>query len=172
MAAPLTGPPPRVNRWPAICYTVAVRIFTRKTPWYAAGLAFECARCGRCCAGPHEGYVWVNAHEIAAIGRHLAMPEDQVHRRYVRKVERRYSLIEQKQTRDCVFLGPMADEPGTMGCRIYPVRPVQCRTWPFWASNLTSADAWAIAQARCPGINRGQLFSREEIEARVRATSE
>jgi hypothetical protein len=36
--------------------------------------------------------------------------------------------------------------------------------WPFWPSNLASADAWNKAAQRCPGINSGRLYSFEEIE--------
>ena len=38
---------------------------------------------------------------------------------------------------------------------IYPVRPTQCRTWPFWEDNLKSPQAWKNASERgrgCPGM--------------------
>ena len=142
----------------------------RKSPWYVAGLAFECVGCGRCCAGPQEGYVWVTGEEISAIAGHLGLSEQQMRRRYVRKVGRRFSLIEREGSNDCVFLGHEAD--GSRGCRIYPVRPLQCRTWPFWPSNLRDADSWSDAASRCPGINRGPLHDVAEIEAKSRATRE
>jgi len=47
---------------------------------------------------------------------------------------------------------------------IYPVRPSQCRVWPFWSSNLTTPFAWNRATQKCNGINRGRLYSFEEIE--------
>jgi hypothetical protein len=147
-----------------------MRLFVHRPPWYVAGLAFECMECGRCCAGPEEGYVWVTPDDVAKIARHLGLREDEVRRRYVRKVGRRLSLIETEPTRDCVFLAPAED--GREKCSIYPVRPWQCRTWPFWSSNIRSADAWAQAGMRCPGINRGRLYSREEIDAQARSTQE
>ena len=142
-------------------------IFTRKPPWYGAGLAFECVRCGRCCAGPEEGYVWVTDEEIAAIAHHLRIPEDLM-RRFVRRIGGRCSLVERKDNNDCIFL--TASDAGGQICRIYLVRPSQCRTWPFWPGNLTSPEAWANAQRRCPGINQGPICSREEIEAKRDAT--
>jgi len=36
--------------------------------------------------------------------------------------------------------------------------------WPFWPSNLASAGAWNSTAQKCPGINRGRLYSYEEIE--------
>ncbi len=157
-----------------ICYTVAMRLFAKqsqKPPWYAGGLAFECMGCGGCCAGPEEGYVWVKDKEIDAIAAHLNMPVDEMRRRYVRRVGRRQSLIECSPSGDCVFLE--SDEQGKRQCRVYPVRPAQCRTWPFWAQNVSSPYHWSEAARRCPGINRGsRLHRQEEIETNVRATQE
>ena len=138
------------------------------SPWYEAGLAFECVCCGRCCAGPEEGYVWVSDKEAEAIARFLGISDHQMRRRYVRKVRGRISLVERKDNHDCVFLIP--DGKGRKVCRVYAVRPTQCRTWPFWPQNLSDADAWSLAATRCPGINRGPLFGVEQIEAQRNAT--
>jgi Fe-S-cluster containining protein len=137
-----------------------------KTPWYAAGLSFACLRCGRCCAGPEEGYVWVTPQEIAAIAGHLGIPEPQVQQTCVRRVGGGFSLRERVGNRDCIFLG--AD--GGPGCAIYPVRPTQCRTWPFWPVNLRTPDAWTRAGERCPGINHGRQVDFDEIQAKRDAT--
>jgi hypothetical protein len=143
-----------------------MKLFGSTTAWYEAGLAFECQGCGRCCAGPEEGYVWVTPAEIAAIAAHLGLSEAQMRRRYVRRVGRRFSLKERAESRDCVFLLPPASHDGRQvrGCRIYPVRPRQCRTWPFWPGNVSSPAAWAEAGTRCPGINRGRVHGPDRIE--------
>ncbi len=49
------------------------------------------------------------------------------------------------------------------GCRIYPVRPLQCRTYPFWFSQMRSIQQWEKALCQCPGIGSGPLYSRERI---------
>jgi len=141
-----------------------------KPPWYAAGLAFECARCGRCCSGPEEGYVWVTEGQVRAIAEHIGICLDEMYVRYVRNVNGRYSLTERSPGRNCVFLEP--PDRGTRGCRIYAVRPPQCRSWPFWNANLRDPASWALAALRCPGINRGRRFNCDEIEARRRGTTE
>jgi Fe-S-cluster containining protein len=61
-----------------------------------------------------------------------------------------------------VFLEPARN--GRRGCRIYPVRPLQCRTWPFWTINLKSPAYLALAAETCPGINSGRQYSFDEIE--------
>ena len=147
-----------------------MKVFAKKTPWYAAGLAFECVGCGRCCEGPEEGYVWVTDEEIAAIAGFLGLPEAEMRRRYVRDVFGRKSLVEVPGNRDCVFL-QKANQGGRQ-CRVYAVRPKQCRTWPFWANNLRHPDDWAEAGRRCPGINRGPVASREHIDACRHGTNE
>ena len=140
---------------------------TDESKWYAMGLAFRCAGCGACCAGPEEGYVWVTDEEIALIALHLGMPEARFRKQHVRRVGRRQSLKEARPSKDCVFL---VQRPGGRGCSIYSVRPVQCRTWPFWSGNIDQPVSWAIAGTRCPGINRGELVAANEIDAKANAT--
>ena len=54
------------------------------------------------------------------------------------------------------------------GCTVYPVRPPQCRTWPFWESNVATPEAWRRACAACPGSGRGELIAAEEITRRLK----
>jgi len=145
-------------------------LFTRKTSWYSGGLAFECQGCGGCCAGPQEGYVWVTQDEVEAIAEHLRITPGEMMDKYVRRVGRRMSLKEVTPTMDCIFLE--TDRDGQRACRIYRFRPTQCRTWPFWKSNLVDSGDWAMAGTRCVGINRGKLYNLEEIETRRNATRE
>lgn len=127
--------------------------------WYIGGLHFRCFQCGSCCGGL-PGYVWVSKEEILSISSYLGVSPVEFERLYLRRVGSRYSLKE-KINYDCVFL----ERDGSLGrCKIYPVRPQQCRTWPFWHCNLRDPDSWAEAGSRCPGINRGRLYSAEEIE--------
>jgi Fe-S-cluster containining protein len=142
----------------------------QKQPWYIAGLAFECQGCGRCCAGPEEGYVWLNDREVAAIAEFLGIDEQHMRNQHIRRVGRRLSIKEQLPSHDCMFLN--RDESGKRTCGIYPVRPAQCRTWPHWNANLRSPEDWSQAADRCRGINRGRVFTFSEIEARRAETSD
>jgi Fe-S-cluster containining protein len=129
-------------------------------PWYKDGLRFQCTRCGHCCTG-QPGYVWVNDEEIAAIAEYRGEPLAEGTGLYVREVRRGRSLRE-KANGDCVFYDKSA------GCTVYPVRPRQCRTWPFWESNVATPEAWQETCERCPGSGKGELISAEEITRRVR----
>ena len=128
--------------------------------WYRDGLCFRCCQCGNCCTGA-PGYVWVTKEEIRRIAEFLGRTDGRLDKKHVRRVRLRYSLTE-KQNGDCVFLSRTG---GKIDCAIYPVRPLQCRTWPFWRENLVSLDAWNRAHVKCPGMNTGRRFSVEEIEA-------
>ena len=135
-------------------------ILGNKFPWYSAGLHFECLQCGRCCAGPEGGYIWVSRPEIRLIADYLKMPVKELKQKFLRRVGLRLTIVEDPHTRDCVFL--QQTKQGR-GCAIYEVRPAQCRNWPFWEHNLVSPDTWNSTGRGCPGINRGQYYSPEQI---------
>ncbi|MCC6579177.1 MAG: YkgJ family cysteine cluster protein [Phycisphaeraceae bacterium] len=125
-------------------------------PWYAQGLHFTCTQCGNCCTGP-AGYVWFTDAEAHAIAKHLGITLQQFIRRHTRRHGRRQSLTERKTPAgeyDCVFLVTDPDT-GRRTCSIYPVRPQQCRTWPFWPENLETEADWLHAAIRCPGMTAG-----------------
>ncbi len=56
------------------------------------------------------------------------------------------------------------------GCSIYPVRPDQCKTYPFWFENLRSVKKWRRLSRECPGIGCGPLYSKDKILKIVQST--
>ena len=128
--------------------------------WYRDGLRFQCTRCGNCCTGP-PGVVWVTQDEIEAIAEYRGEPYAEVHAMYTRIVGRQRSLRE-RENGDCVFYDR------AQGCTIYPVRPRQCQTWPFWDSNLKSEHAWKQTCETCPGAGQGDLIPEQDITRRWR----
>jgi uncharacterized protein len=126
-------------------------------PWYREGLAFECTRCGACCRGA-PGYVWVSREEMEALAAFRNEPLETFASKFVRRVGHRHSLIE-KPTGDCIFWS------SEQGCTVYPARPTQCQTWPFWPENVESPTSWERVKEVCPGSGRGQWFSLEQVEA-------
>lgn len=149
-------------------------------PWFHEGLSFTCTQCGNCCTGP-PGYVWISTTEVQRLSAHLGLSVPETVRRYCRRIGNRLSLKEHRNFRgeyDCVFLreDPLPDgtlsrtEPGRRTCSIYPVRPLQCRTWPFWDGNLASPTAWERVGATCPGLNRGKRYPLPQIIALRDAT--
>jgi Fe-S-cluster containining protein len=131
-----------------------------KNAWYAEGLEFTCTRCGNCCTG-EPGFVWVTPEEIERLAALVGVALDEFARRYVRRVADHLSLIE-RANGECIFWD--AHE----GCTVYPERPAQCRTWPFWPPHLESRRSWEKLQAFCPGSRQGRLYAIEEIETQAR----
>ncbi|WP_146451258.1 YkgJ family cysteine cluster protein [Bythopirellula polymerisocia] len=126
-------------------------------PWYKDGLRFKCTGCGDCCTGA-PGYVWVNQQEIDAMAKRLAMKVETFQAKYVRKIGIRRSLVEFSNG-DCVFF-----DNESRKCNVYEQRPRQCRTWPFWNSNLKSPETWAETCESCPGSGKGKLYQLEQIQ--------
>ncbi|BEG56953.1 YkgJ family cysteine cluster protein [Helicobacter sp. NHP21005] len=110
-----------------------------------------CVSCGaRCCLGK-EGYIFLKPTEMEAISVFLKLPFEVFTRKYIKKVGYRYSLLEKpakdpKEGYACVFL----DEESKR-CQIYPVRPKQCQTFPFWECFKSEKGIEELC-ALCPGV--------------------
>ncbi|MFO0903779.1 MAG: YkgJ family cysteine cluster protein [Pirellulales bacterium] len=126
-------------------------------PWYKDGLRFQCTQCGDCCTGA-PGYVWVNQAEIEALAKLVGEELEAFEDKYVRRIGVRRSLVEFPNG-DCVFFDSQARK-----CTVYDARPRQCRTWPFWDSNLRKKEDWDWVCTVCPGSGKGPLYSIETIE--------
>lgn len=126
------------------------------------GLRFSCTQCGNCCTGP-TGYVLFTPEEAGRMAAALGVDTETFTTTYTRETDLGRSLREVRTPRgyDCVFLE--RDGSGLARCRIYQARPGQCRTWPFWKSNLRDRGAWERAARTCPGINRGPLTGPDAI---------
>ncbi|MBI2194349.1 MAG: YkgJ family cysteine cluster protein [Planctomycetes bacterium] len=132
----------------------------RNAVWYSRGLRFRCTRCGNCCTG-FPGFVWVDAESIGVIAAYLKLSVEGFSRRFVRRAGDRLSLVE-RDNYDCVFWDK------DRGCTIYPVRPAQCRTFPFWPEHLAAEANWESVRDRCPGAGQGKRYSAEEIQRMLR----
>ncbi len=117
------------------------------------GLRFECQNCGACCNG-EPGIIYVLQQELRPIAAAIDLPMDTFISCCLYPYGMSYSIKEDDSGR-CIFYEG--------GCSIYPVRPTQCRTFPFWFCYLRSEDGWAEAAKRCPGVNKGRLYTKEEI---------
>ena len=137
--------------------TNCLPILETTQPWFEKGLRFHCTECGKCCTGA-PGYVWVTHEEIQSIAAHLNMQPDAFIKKYIRKVGDRFSLIENRKDFSCPFLKEKR-------CTIYPVRPKQCKTFPWWLENIRSEQAWKDAASFCEGINHpdGKVYSSKEV---------
>ncbi len=128
-----------------------------------AGLAFSCTMCGRCCTGP-EGFVLVDDREIDALAARMGVSREAFIEKFTRMTIKGRSLAERETEfgMDCIYLD-RTTIPGKAVCGVYEDRPKQCRTWPFWPSNLTSRSAWERAKRVCPGMDKGTRYTVQQI---------
>jgi hypothetical protein len=133
-------------------------------PWYHKGLRFACTQCGNCCRRHGErAFVYLVRHDLEAIPAYLGIRREAFLEAYCEDEAGRVTL--KTQAPECPFLTEDSR------CRIYPVRPKQCATWPFWEENL-EREAWeGPVRECCPGIGAGKLHSAAEVE-RIAAETE
>lgn len=124
--------------------------------WEESGLNFSCTGCGRCCGG-EPGDIWVTQEERKKISEELQMDEIAFRQQCLRRIDGRCS-IKEKENYDCLFLDAEARR-----CKIYKVRPLQCRLFPFWPSMLTDKRIWDYYAAFCPGMGSGRHYAPELV---------
>ena len=126
------------------------------SPWWSKGLFFTCLGCGRCCRG-EPGAIFVTPEEEQALAVLHSVELEEFRRRFETGRWESPSLKE-KERGECVFFSSPENR-----CSVYPIRPLQCRLFPFWPSILESLEEWEKTGSECPGINGGEWHSPEEI---------
>jgi uncharacterized protein len=124
----------------------------------AGGIRFRCTECGDCCSGA-PGKVRVSAEEIQRISEFRKVSEVRLRASEICEIDGE-TLLRERPNGDCVFFE-------NNRCLIHPVKPRQCRTYPFWFRNVRSEAAWQKTCGECPGIGEGEWFSPEEIVATI-----
>jgi Fe-S-cluster containining protein len=134
-------------------------------PWYANGLRFRCTGSGNCCQnhGDHDR-VYLAERDVDAIADFLALTRAAFLKRWCHE-EDGWTLL-RNDGPACSFL----DEDRR--CTIYPVRPRQCATWPFWEENLVQETWEGPVKDCCAGVGQGPLIPLEEVERLARETEE
>jgi len=120
-------------------------------PWYHAGLRFKCTGCGDCCTGA-PGYVWVNRDEIAALAARLEDGRGRF-RGPIRSLGRNPQEpggVRQRRL-------PFSWIPRHESARCITSAPRQCKTWPFWESNVRTPEAWKEPAKSAPGSGKGPV---------------
>jgi Fe-S-cluster containining protein len=106
----------------------------------------KCFACeGNCCTG-ESGYIWCTPKEIDDMAKFLKMDRQSFVDDFIKKVGYKSSLKELKiaGSYNCLFF-----DTDKKQCQIYPVRPTQCRTFPFWDHFKNNIEE---VVKECPGI--------------------
>lgn len=126
-----------------------------------SGFRFACTGCGDCCTGRGDYYVEASRGEQRRIQRYLGVSWRWFRRRYV-SVDADGTESLRWDGDHCVFLD------AHRRCRIYAVRPRQCRTYPFWPELVQSRARWRAEHKQCEGMGRGAVIPLAEVRARLR----
>ena len=103
---------------------------------------YTCQRCTQCCRWP--GFVKVSAEEIAAIARHLQIPETEFIQNHTRLRPNRDGLaLLDKPNGECAFLKGR-------DCAIQAVKPAQCKGFP----NTWNFPGWREFCQAVPGLKK------------------
>jgi len=106
-----------------------------------------CSNCGGACCIGESGYIWVTMQEIENIAKYLNITVEDFAQNYLIRAKNRYSLKEFKVKElgyACIFF-----DVNKRLCKIYDVRPKQCRTFPFWQQ---FKDDIQPLLKECPGV--------------------
>ncbi|HNZ27627.1 MAG TPA: YkgJ family cysteine cluster protein [Spirochaetota bacterium] len=122
-------------------------------------LDFSCQRCSNCCR-LEPGAVFLTREDADNISRSLNLSLEDFLSRYCRELYKGnipVVALKEKKNYDCILWND--------GCAVYNVRPVQCRTYPYWPYIAESQEYIDLEKRRCKGIGvKGNLTLEEKIK--------
>ena len=109
---------------------------------------FRCqSGCTKCCEV--RGFVYLTENDLSRAASYLHMSCEDFETKYVIRYPTLLRLRKPLNSQ-CYFLTET-------GCSIHPVKPVQCRVYPFWPELVEERTAWEAEAKSCPGIGKGKL---------------
>jgi uncharacterized protein len=109
-------------------------------------MRFKCQPgCIKCCE--EKGFVYLSPSDVMRIAEFLRMKASDFEARYVYSTKNVNRLRVPRHS-ECPFLSPE-------GCTVHPVKPIQCRTFPFWPELINDKKEWNKTAEWCPGIGKG-----------------
>ncbi len=105
-------------------------MFSRKAPGYT--VTHNCKKCGDCCRV--DGYVFLGRGEEKRIMEYLAVCKKEFRKRFTDRFFL-FGRVLKLDAEGCCFLVESR-------CVIYEVRPMQCRSFPYWPGVMRSKKTW------------------------------
>ena len=124
---------------------------------YPKNVSFECQRCGKCCGdvSRKKRKILLLKSEVKRISDITGLKEDGFATRLQNDGPYRYMM--KKKGGKCVFLERNS-------CKIYPLRPLICRSYPFSVEKTRSKDFIFKVSDECPGIGLGDTVEEDHFE--------
>ena len=128
----------------------------RRSPWYAGGLRLRAPAAATAAAGPAVRFSPDGADAVraacSALPRLLLAHPELWTEDYDGAL-----CVDVAEGESCPFLGEG-------GCTIHDLKPVHCRTYPFWPEVLERRALWRNERRYCEGIGEGSPYPLEAIE--------
>lgn len=121
--------------------------------FFTDGINFECQQCSQCC-DVENAIVYLSLSDQINISIFFKLSIKQTRDKFFKREFNRW-VIDDKHPSKCRFLKSNI-------CVIYPVRPTQCRLYPFWENLLKNKKKFY--KENCPGIGKGKKISGEIIK--------
>ena len=123
---------------------------------YPKNVHFECQRCAKCCGdGSHRGRnILLLEAEVSQISNAMGLRPFSCASRSLSVQPYRYRM--KKRGGKCVFLDGRA-------CRIYNLRPLICRFYPFSLKRSNNGYRFEVSE-ECPGIGLGDVLKESDFE--------
>ena len=121
-------------------------------------MRFQCQPgCLKCCE--KKGFIYLSDSDAKIIAKFLDLSAATFELRYLYRTKylRRLRTAQNSQ---CPFLN-------AQGCSIHPVKPAQCRLFPFWPELVENKKEWNDTAAWCPGMDKGLYVHIEEARERA-----
>jgi Fe-S-cluster containining protein len=111
-------------------------------------LRFACQQgCTKCCEV--HGFVYITEQDLSRMAEYAGLTKKAFESAYVLRF-RHILRLRKPRGSQCYFL-----KEG--GCSVHPVKPTQCRLYPFWPELVENRSNWQAEGKRCPGIGKGEL---------------
>lgn len=126
---------------------------------YPRHLPFECIRCATCCMDTktHVRRVLLLKGETKHISTVSRKPTEEFTVEVVGHEPYAYEIKKTLEDKKCIFLDGNS-------CRIYAIRPLVCRFYPFQLSKEKGQKYNFSATPECPGVGRGKILKKEFFE--------
>ena len=116
-------------------------------------IRFHCTGCGKCCHGnPDDQVIELLDKELEQISGYLGMGISRFKKQFVSCDEFGVESIRIGDDHRCTLLGE------DNRCTVYPVRPLQCQTYPYWPEIMDTKKHWEAEAARCEGVGQGEVI--------------
>ncbi|MGQ9596684.1 MAG: YkgJ family cysteine cluster protein [Thermoproteota archaeon] len=122
-------------------------------------IRFECTLCGKCCIQDDRNrrQIFLTEKDVKAIS---SMTGIKIEDFSDKNSSKNYPFIMKLIKGRCFFLGPFEE------CRIYPIRPLVCRFYPFTMNKFNGKYMFHVDPS-CPGLGKGDYLDREYFEGLV-----